>query len=82
MNNYNFKIGNTSMYACLENDEEAKEFAEFIGAELEKHCMIVKLQKDNKFCMFELELKDFESSEIIRNLEFMNVRIWEVPKQQ
>ena len=78
MKYYNFRIGNTSMPACLEDDEQAKRFAEFIGAKLEKHTMIFKLQQDNKFCMFELELKNAKMAEIIRNLKPDEIKIWEV----
>jgi len=72
---YRFRIGNKSDIAFFDNDERAKEFANFIGAEWERDTAIFKIQKDNKFCSFELEIKD---AEIINSLEFKNVNIWEV----
>jgi hypothetical protein len=78
MKQYDFKIGITSHTAWFNNYGEAKRFAEFIGAELEKSTIIFKLQKDNKFCMFELEVEDSESAKLIRNIKFTNVKIWEI----
>jgi hypothetical protein len=72
---YRFKIGNRSNVAWLENDEQAEEFSKFIGADLQRDTAIFKLQQDNKFCTFELEI---ENAEIIRNLEFKNINIWVV----
>jgi len=72
---YRFRIGNRSDRAFLNNDEEADKFSEFIGAEWERDTAIFKLKKDNKFCTFELEIKD---AEIVNSLEFKNVNIWEV----
>lgn len=78
MKQYDFKIGVTSHTAWFNNYEEAKRFAEFVGAELQKSTIIFKLQKDNKFCMFELEIEDSESAEIIKNLKPIGIKIWEV----
>lgn len=75
---YRFKIGITSHRAWLENDEQAKEFSEFIGSEWERDTMIFKLQKDNNFCMFELEIGDIENKKLLNKLGFKNVNIWEV----
>ena len=72
---YRFRIGNRSDRAFLNNDEEAIDFAKFIGAEWERDTAIFKLKQDNKFCTFELEIKD---AEIVNSLEFKNVNIWEV----
>jgi len=73
---YRFKIGNRSNIAWLENDEQAEEFSKFVGADLQRDTAIFKLQQDNKFCTFELEIGDIKNSEIIRNLEFKNINIW------
>ena len=73
---YRFKIGVTSHRAWLESDEQAKEFAEFIGAEWERDTMIFKLQKDDNFCMFELEIGDMENKELLKELDFKNINIW------
>ncbi len=72
---YRFKIGIKSTTAYLENDKKAEEFSKFIGAEWEKDTAIFKLEQDNKFCTFELEI---ENAELIRNLEFKNINIWEI----
>ena len=79
---YRFKIGITSHRAWLENDEQAKEFSEFIGAEWERDTMIFKLQKDDNFCMFELEIGDMENKELLKELDFKNINIWGSIKQQ
>jgi len=70
---YRFKIGTKSTTACLENDEQAEEFSKFIGSEWQRDTAIFKLQQGNKFCTFELE-----NAELIRNLEFKNINIWEI----
>lgn len=75
---YRFKIGVNTNRVWLENDEEANEFSKFIDANWERDTMIVKLQQDNKFCTFELELGDIKNAEIIRNLKFKNINIWVV----
>ena len=73
---YRFKkSGTTSNIAWFKNDDQAEEFSKFIGADWERDTVIFKLKQDNKFCTFELEIKD---AEIINSLEFKNVNIWEV----
>jgi hypothetical protein len=72
---YRFRIGNTSTIAYLKNDEEADKFSKFIGAEWQRDTAIFKLKQNNKFCTFELEIKD---AEIVNSLEFKNINIWEV----
>lgn len=79
---YRFKIGAASHRAWLENDEQAKEFSQFIEAEWERDTMIFKLGKDNRLCMFELEIGDMENKKLLNKLEFKNVSIWETTKQQ
>ena len=59
---YRFKIGVNTNRVWLENDEEANEFSKFIDANWERDTMIVKLQQDNKFCTFELELGDIKNA--------------------
>lgn len=75
MKQYRFKIGIESNVAWFKNDEQALDFANFIGANCERDTAIFRLKQDNKFCSFELEI---ENTELIRNLEFKNVNIWEV----
>lgn len=71
---YRFKIGNQSDRAWLENDEQAIKFANLIKAEWYRDTAIFKIKSDNKFCTFELELEDIKDC----NLNFKNIKIWEV----
>jgi len=75
MKQYRFRIGNTSNITYLKNDEAADKFSEFIGAEWQRDTAIFKLKQDNKFCTFELEIEDVE---LIKELKFKNINIWEL----
>jgi hypothetical protein len=69
---YRFKVGNQSDRAWLENDDQAIKFANLINAEWYRDTAIFKIQDNNKYCMFELDLEDIKDS----NLNFKNIKIW------
>lgn len=71
---YRFTIGKNSQSSFFNNDEEAKLFAEFIGATFERDTMLIKLEKDNYRCMFEIDMSQIKD---IDNFEIKNVSIWE-----
>lgn len=75
MKQYRFKIGIESSVAWLKNDEQALDFANFIGAHCERDTAIFKLKQDNKYCTFELEI---ENAKLLKKLKFEKVNIWEV----
>lgn len=70
---YRFRIGNKSNVAWFKNDEQASDFANFIGAHCERDTAIFKLKQDNKYCTFELE-----NAKLLKKLKFEKVNIWEV----
>jgi hypothetical protein len=70
---YRFKIGVTSQVASFENDEQAKEYAQFIGAEWERDTIICKFDKDDLHCRFEIDLSQIKD---INTFEIKNMIIW------
>lgn len=71
---YRFKIGITDYPAWLENDEKAKEFAEFIGASVERDTCLFKYNYKDFTCRFEIDLSQIKD---IKKLEIKNLEIWE-----
>ncbi len=78
MKQYRFKIGTESNIAWFENDEQASDFARFIGADCERDTFLFKINKDNKYCTFELEIGDTENAKLLRKLKFEKINIWEL----
>ena len=71
---YRFTKGILSYPASLENDEQAKDFAEFINADYwERDTTIIKLRDGDMVCEFEIDTVD------LKNIvpDFKNVKIWE-----
>ena len=71
---YRFRIGTVARRAWLENDEEAKEFAEFINAdEWHRDTTIIKFMVDDMVCQFEIDTADLNNIEP----KFKNIKIWQ-----
>lgn len=75
MKKYRFKIGMVSSTANFNNDEEAKEFAEFIGAEVCSDTILFRGELNGKNFLIEMEignknLDDFNVS------DFKSITVW------
>ena len=70
---YSFKLGITEYPAWFENDEQAKEFAEFIGASVERDTWIFKYNYEEFSCKFEIDPSQVRD---IETLEIKNLKIW------
>ncbi len=70
---YRFKIGVTDYPAWFNNDEEAKEFAEFIGATLKRATCIFKYDYKDFSCKFEIDLSQIKD---IKQFEIQDLQIW------
>lgn len=75
MKKYRFKIGKVSSTANFNNDEEAKDFAEFIGAELCSDTILFRGELNGKNFLIEMEignknLDDFNVS------DFKSITVW------
>ena len=69
---YSFKLGITEYPAWFENDEQAKEFAEFIGASVERDTCVF-IEKYNDFsCKFEVDLSQIKD---IKQFKIQNLKI-------
>lgn len=75
MKKYRFKIGRVSSTANFNNDEEAKEFAEFIGAEWSLDTVAFRGELNGKNFLIQMEignknLDDFNVS------DFKSIEVW------
>ena len=70
---YRFKKGIDEYPAWFNNDEEAKQFAEFIGASVERDTCIFKYNYKDFTCRFEIDLSQIKD---IKKLEIKNLEIW------
>ena len=70
---YRFKIGINEYPAWFQNDEQAKEFAKFIGASVERDTCIFKYNYKDFSCKFEIDLSQIKD---IKKLEIKNLKIW------
>ena len=72
---YRFQIGIYANRAWLQNDDEADEFAKFIGAkEWWRDTMMFKVTDGDMHCMFEADIEDLKNN----NYFFNNVKIRQV----
>lgn len=70
---YRFKIGINEYPAWFNNDKEAKEFAEFIGASVKRDtCICIERYKDFS-CKFEIDLSQIKD---IKQFKIQNLEIW------
>ena len=70
---YRFKIDINEYPAWFNNDKEAKEFAKFIGASVERDTCVF-IEKYNDFsCKFEVDLSQIKD---IKQFKIQNLKIW------
>ena len=75
MKKYRFKIGITDYSAWLNNDEEAKDFAEFIGADFSLDTVTFKGELNGKNFLIEMEIgnKNLDNFNVS---DFKSILVW------
>ena len=75
MKKYRFKIGKVSSTATFNNDEEAKDFAEFIGADFSSDTVTFKGELNGKNFLIEMEIgnKNLDNFNVS---DFKSILVW------